>query len=59
MGPISLLFNEYRRDSLTKAQWIKLRESWPKFKVSDSHEMLKNLAEGQKQVLRRMKMLVL
>jgi len=39
-------------------QWVKLSERWPKFKFFDFHEMLKNLAEGKKEVPRRRKMLV-
>jgi len=42
----------------TKAQWVKLNESWPNFEFSDSQEMLKNLAEGQNQVPMKMKILV-
>jgi hypothetical protein len=29
------------------AQWVKLSESWPEFKMFDFDEMLKNLPEGQ------------
>jgi hypothetical protein len=37
------------------AQWVKLSESWPKFKFFSFHKMLKNLVEGQKKVPRVMK----
>jgi hypothetical protein len=42
-------------DIHTTAQWIKLRQSWPKFKFFDSDETLKNLREGQKKVPRKRK----
>jgi hypothetical protein len=38
------------------AQWVKLSESWPKFKFFDPDETLKNLREGQKKVPRIKKM---
>lgn len=41
----------------TSAQWVRLCESWPKFKFSEFHEMFKNLFEGQKKFPRRTKML--
>jgi hypothetical protein len=34
-------------NSQTSAQWVKLSESWPKLKMFDFDEMLKNLPEGQ------------
>jgi hypothetical protein len=34
------------------AQWVKLSESWPKFKLFSFHKVLKNLVEGQKKVPR-------
>jgi len=40
-----------------QAQWVRLSESWPKFKFSDFHEMFKNPAEEQKKVPRTTKML--
>ena len=43
---------------LPPAQLVKLSEIWPKLKFPDFHEMIKNLAEGQKKVPRRMKMYV-
>jgi hypothetical protein len=40
-------------------EWVKLSETWPKFKFFDFHKMLKNLLEGQQKVLRVTKIYVL
>ena len=37
-------------------QWVKLSKTWPKSKFFDFHKMLKNLLEGQQEVLRVTKM---
>jgi hypothetical protein len=46
------LFENLKRDKINNniktTQWVKLSESLPKFKFSDFHEMLKNLAEGKR-----------
>ena len=36
-------------------QWVKLSESWPKFKIFDFHKILKILLQGQKKVPRERK----
>jgi hypothetical protein len=40
------------------AQWVKLSESWTKFKYFNFHKMFKNLVEGQKKVPRVKKIYV-
>jgi hypothetical protein len=40
-------------------QWVKLSKTWPKLKFFDFYKMLKNLLEGQQEILRVTKMYVL
>lgn len=55
VGNVSQTRQESRNEIPSGAQCVKLSEIWPKFKFTDSQQILN---EGQKKVPRRMKMIV-